>query len=125
GTKRQRRKEWVHRRGAEDAEIMAMDCASSAVNPYAILTSMLVSTNRDSRLWRTGLFALALFTLIRSGIWVVVNPPFNAGDETAHLMYIMQLRDTGALPVYKFTPPPDCTPSPDSTPADPFASKLI
>ncbi len=75
------------------------------------------------RLWRAGLFALALFTLVKSLLWVAVNPPLNSGDESAHLMYVMQLRNTGALPVFKFAP--DCTTEKTSTPPDPAALKFI
>lgn len=78
---------------------------------------------QGNRLWRVGLFALALFTLAKSLIWVVVNPPLNSGDETAHLMYVMQLRNTGALPVFKFAP--DCSTEKTSTPPDPAALKFI
>ncbi len=77
----------------------------------------------SNRLWRVGLFTLALFTLAKSLVWVAVNPPLNSGDETAHLMYVMQLHNTGALPVFWFTP--DCSPDKASTPADPAALKLI
>jgi hypothetical protein len=77
------------------------------------------------RLWQIGLIAIIVVTLAKSILWAFINPPLNAGDETAHLMYIMQLRNRGELPVYKFTPPPDCAPSLDSTPADPGAAKLI
>jgi 4-amino-4-deoxy-L-arabinose transferase-like glycosyltransferase len=75
------------------------------------------------RLWSAGLFALALFTLVRSLIWASVNPPFNIGDETAHLHYVMQLRNNGALPVFKYGP--DCEPDPVSTPPDPAALSYI
>ena len=75
------------------------------------------------RLWRAGLFALALFTLVKSLLWVTVNPPLNSGDESAHLMYVMQLRNTGTLPVFKFAP--DCTTEKTSTPPDPAALKFI
>jgi 4-amino-4-deoxy-L-arabinose transferase-like glycosyltransferase len=73
--------------------------------------------------WRIGLLLLALFTLGKSLVWVAVNPPFNSGDETAHLQYVMQLRNTGQLPVFKFAP--DCSPGENSTPADPAALQLI
>jgi hypothetical protein len=75
------------------------------------------------KLWRAGLFALALFALVRSLIWASVNPPFNIGDETAHLHYVMQLRSNGALPVFKYAP--DCEPDPVSTPPDPAALAYI
>jgi hypothetical protein len=81
------------------------------------------STGRSPLYWRLGLFVLALFTLTKSLVWVAVNPPFNAGDETAHLHYVMQLRNTWQLPVFKFAP--DCSTRNTSTPPDPAALKLI
>jgi hypothetical protein len=95
----------------------------STVNTCAILSTMLASADRDRRLWRVGLFALALFTLLRGVVWVVVNPPLNAGDEAGHLMYVMQVRNTGALPTFEFGP--DCNPTTTSTPPDPATLQLV
>ncbi len=63
------------------------------------------------------MLALVLFTLAKSLVWAFVNPPLNVGDESAHLMYIMQVRNNAAIPVFKFAP--DCSAGEDSTPPEP------
>ncbi|MEO5951229.1 MAG: glycosyltransferase family 39 protein [Chloroflexia bacterium] len=81
----------------------------------------IATTNQDSvnerRVWQLGLIALVIFTLAKSLVWGAINPPLNTGDESAHLMYVMQVRNYNTLPVFKFAP--DCSTGGNSTPAEP------
>ena len=81
------------------------------------------STVSTSNLWRIGLVVLAAFTLGKSLVWAIVNPPLDVGDESAHLTYVMQLRNNGMIPVFKFAP--DCSSGEDTTPSSPSALLFI
>jgi 4-amino-4-deoxy-L-arabinose transferase-like glycosyltransferase len=77
----------------------------------------------NSKQWQAELIALALFMLAKSLIWAFINPPFNTGDESAHLAYIMQVRNNNALPIFKYAP--NCSSGENTTPPDPSTLALI
>ena len=54
----------------------------------------------SNRQWHAGVIVLVLFILAKSLVWAFVNPPLNVGDESAHLAYIMQVRNGVPLPVF-------------------------
>jgi hypothetical protein len=96
---------------------------SSRLHCFLCYIHFIMFAMSPTRLWRVGLLVLALFTLSKSLLWGFVNPPLNAGDESAHLMYVMQLRNNGTLPVFKFAP--DCSSGADTTPPEPSTLRFI
>jgi len=77
----------------------------------------------SNKQWHAGVFVLILFMLAKSLVWAFVNPPLNVGDESAHLAYIMQVRNDVPLPIFKFAS--DCSSGENTTPQDPAMASFI